>query len=408
MTVLAGPRFNRRRILGSSALLSLSALPMRAAEGAPDMILLGKVATFTPDDRIVGAIAIRDGMIVATGGRDEVLAKRGPATVVEDLGSASIIPGFNDAHAHLEREGLKTLRPSLVGVSTIPALLARIAALVAKAGEGKWVVTMPLGEPPFYQNGFGQIAENRMPTLAELDSVSPQNPVYISAPFGYWGAPPTYGMLNSAGLRLNNIGRDTVPRVNGIEIVKDAAGAPTGVLVNRTLSPALEFELLPAVPRFAFADRLDALRQSIALYHACGTTSVYEGHGEAPESIAVYRRLWERGELTMRSSLVVSPTWANLAEAERAIRDWLVSARGRGIGDPMLRISGIYVQYGGNRRLRRFRESVCPTRAGRGRSRLPRRPATSRKFVFSPRATICGCTRSRPTTSSLFWPLLRA
>jgi predicted amidohydrolase YtcJ len=98
----------------------------------------------------------------------------------------------------------------------------------------------------------------------------------------------------------------------------------------------------------------------LPLYHACGTTSVYEGHGEAPEPIAVYRQLWSSGQLTMRTSLVVSPTWTNLAEAERDMRDWLSYARGPGFGDSMLQISGIFVNFGGD-----------PAVAGLSRARLP-------------------------------------
>ena len=109
----------------------------------------------------------------------------------------------------------------------------------------------------------------------------------------------------------------------------------------------MEFDLLPAVPRL---DLPSARR-------ACGGRSSsttlrdhqrHEGHGSAPETIAVYRQLWERGELTMRVGLVVSPSWVSVAEARKAMRDWLAYARGRGVGDPWLRISGVHIAYGGD------------------------------------------------------------
>ena len=71
----------------------------------------------------------------------------------------------------------------------------------------------------------------------------------------------------------------------------------------------------------------------MAAYHGVGTTSIYEGHGCAPDVIAAYRELRERGELTMRSSLVVSPRWRSREEAEASLRDWLPHLRGQGIGD---------------------------------------------------------------------------
>src|SRR5262249_43960415 len=131
----------------------------------------------------------------------------------------------------------------------------------------------------------------------------------------------------------------------------DAGGEPTGVIIERNPRPTVEFDLLPAVPRFGFAERVAGARLSMQLYNACGTTSIYEGHGSAPETIAVYRHLWERGELTMRIGLVVSPSWNDVAEARAAMRDWLAFARGRGLGDPWLRISGVHVAFGGDRRV---------------------------------------------------------
>ncbi|MEJ0072344.1 MAG: amidohydrolase [Pseudomonadota bacterium] len=314
----------------------------------PEKILLGRILTLDDAGTVGEAIAIADGRVLAVGTRAEVLARRGPATLVNDLGTATVIPGFNDAHAHMEREGMKTFRPSLANLHSVPEILQRIEAIATIAPRGSWIVTMPIGQPPYYFDALSQLAEKRMPTRQELDRAAPHHPVCIPGLFGNWGAPPGYTALNSLALKLNGIDRDTVPRCKGLEIGRDEHGEPTGLIIERNSRPTVEFDLLPAVPRFGFEDRLEGLRRAIALYHAKGTTSVYEGHGSAPEVIATYRRLWERGELTMRAGLVVSPTWSNLIEAERAMRDWLASARGMGFGDPMLRISGIHVAYGGD------------------------------------------------------------
>jgi predicted amidohydrolase YtcJ len=207
---------------------------------------------------------------------------------------------------------------------------------------------MPVGTPPHYFDALSTLAEKRMPTRQELDRVAPDHPVCIPGLFGNWGAPPGYTALNTRALALNRIDRATVPRCAGVEICHDADGEPTGVIIERNPRPTVEFDLLPAVPAFDFTDRLAGLRASIGLYHARGTTSVYEGHGSAPDIIAAYRQLWEIGELTMRTGLVVSPSWASVAEASLAMRDWLATARGRGLGDPMLRISGVHIAYGGD------------------------------------------------------------
>ncbi|MDB5621281.1 amidohydrolase family protein, partial [Tardiphaga sp.] len=138
------------------------------------------------------------------------------------------------------------------------------------------------------------------------------------------------------------------PRCGGVEILKGANGAPTGIIVERNNRPTVEFDILPAVPRFGFDDRLEGIRRSQRLYNAKGTTSIYEGHGSAAETISVYRRLWELNELTVRVGLVVSPSWSDLTEARRIMRDWLATARGAGLGDRWLRVSGIHIAYGGD------------------------------------------------------------
>ena len=85
-------------------------------------------------------------------------------------GRADLLPGFNDAHAHMEREGLKRLRTSLAGARSIREITRRIAAAGREVPSGEWIVTMPVGEPPFFFGGPELLAEKRMPDCRELDA----------------------------------------------------------------------------------------------------------------------------------------------------------------------------------------------------------------------------------------------
>ena len=69
---------------------------------------------------------------------------------------------LSDIHANLE---------------ALTAVLDRIAELADKTPRGEWIVTMPVGEPPFYEGVPGNLAENRFPTRQELDHVAPDHPV---------------------------------------------------------------------------------------------------------------------------------------------------------------------------------------------------------------------------------------
>ena len=108
-------------------------------------------------------------------------------------------------------EGLKLARPSLSGARSIPDVLARISELARTRPAGTWIVTMPIGEPPYYFSGPEALAERRMPTRQELDRAAPDHPVCILPPSGYWGSLPCYSALNTAGLRLNGIDCATRP-----------------------------------------------------------------------------------------------------------------------------------------------------------------------------------------------------
>ena len=313
-----------------------------------DTILTGNVLVLDRAGSTAEAVAIAGGRILFAGRRDKVMELRGPETKLHDFGANTLIPGFNDTHAHSDSLGLKTIRPSLEGAKSIADILGRIRKLVAGRKPGEWIVTMPIGEPPYYWEADKSLAEGRLPNRGDLDGVAPDNPVYISSPSGYWGEPPCFMILNSLALKLNGVDRATKPRVDGVEIVHDASGEPTGLIIERNYTRMAEPDLLPAVPRFTQDDRIEGLRRSLPIYHDKGTTSVYEGHGCAPEVVASFRELWERNELTLRSSLVMSPAWLSTAEAEYAMRYWLSAARGRGFGDDWLKISGIFVGYGGN------------------------------------------------------------
>jgi predicted amidohydrolase YtcJ len=249
----------------------------------------------------------------------------------------------------MEREALKSLRPSLAGARSVAEVLARVARAAAATPPGEWIVTMPLGDPPYFFDGPKNLAEQRMPTRAELDRAAPAHPVCIPGAFGNWGRPPGFTMLNSLAITSAGLRADTTPACQGVDIERDPASAkPTGLIVEHNYRPSLEFDLLRAMPRFGYAERLQALLDSIPQYLGVGTTSIYEGHGSAPESIAIYRAAWEQGRLSVRTSLCVSPTWSNLGEARAAMRDWLAFARGRGLGDPWLRIAGVYLGLGGD------------------------------------------------------------
>jgi predicted amidohydrolase YtcJ len=325
---------------------------------ASAVFLDGRILTLDPRRPSATAVAVGGGRVRALGGTRDVQRWRDRYTRVFELRGATVIPGLVDTHAHMDREGLKHLYPSLARCRSIADVQALIRAQAARRPPGEWIVTMPVGAPPFYLDQPGSLRERRWPTRADLDAAAPRHPVYLRGIWGYWNRPPVYSVANSAALALAGVDRHTVAP-SGVEIVKDAAGEPTGVLVEHNLIQVVEFTLMRAAPRFTGAQRLRALRDSQRRYAARGVTAIYEGHGIAPEVLSAYRESHARDELRLRCTLTLSPTWS-AGEAPRALADVAAWAGGSGLGDDRLRVAGLCLAYGGDHEVARILHESQP------------------------------------------------
>jgi predicted amidohydrolase YtcJ len=315
-----------------------------------DLILTNaRVITLDARDTIAEAIAIAGDKILAVGPAAAMAQHTAPTTRVIDLAGRAVIPGLIDGHAHMDREALRGIFPTLAGARSVAEIQERIAELARGKAPGEWIVTMPIGEPPYYLDLPDSLAEGRWPTRHDLDKAAPRNPVYIRSIWGYWrGAPPLVSIANTAALQRARIGRDTISPVPSLVIDKDAAGEPTGVFIEDEMQPLAELLWFRDVARFTPADRLATLPQSARLYHSFGTTSVYEGHGVAAELMRAYTATHREGRLTMRTTLTLSPSWPAVGNAALGpfVTSWLSWLGHPGLGDDMLKMGGIHVHVG--------------------------------------------------------------
>ncbi|HEX4486608.1 MAG TPA: amidohydrolase family protein [Terriglobales bacterium] len=148
----------------------------------------GKILTMDAKNSIVSEVTIQDGKFTAIG--KVANEKLNACTKVIDLKSRTVVPGLIDNHDHFIALGL---RPGYDVRLETAWSIADIQALIRKR-----VATAPSGAFITATAGWGihQLAEKRMPTLAELDAAAPRNPVFIS-PTGAGG-----GMTNSLGKRF--------------------------------------------------------------------------------------------------------------------------------------------------------------------------------------------------------------
>ena len=188
-----------------------------AAANAPDLILYnGKISTLDEENTVVKAIAIRDGVIIASDDQSgPIKALAGPGTEVVNLNGRRVLPGLIDGHLHGMREGYhcwtQVVRLDLV--TSRATALAMYAAKAAELPDGRWIWTT--------QGGWSlpQLDDPTLFTFAELSAAAPATPLWIQGG-GFSGARVNQAALTALGLGPGSPG-----------VVLDANGNPTGQLV---------------------------------------------------------------------------------------------------------------------------------------------------------------------------------
>ena len=311
----------------------------------PDLVMHGgKVITLDRGARVTEAVAVRGDRIVAVGTSARLLAGASPRTRRIDLAGRSVLPGFCDAHPHVDREGLRHRGGvAIAGLRSVADILEVVRREARAAKPGQWIVLMPMGSPPHdYVSRPDQLSEGRFPDRRDLDAAAPDHPVYIRAVWGWWSRRPFPSVASTLALAHAGVTRDT-PAPPGVEILRDAGGEPSGVFLERNFVPVLEYTLFRSLPRFTQADRVESVRQGARAYSAVGTTAVFEGHGLTPAVIRAYRDVREAGELTLRMHTPLSVPSAVLDDGRLVDLFYHQAgvAAGRGLGDEMLRVEGI-------------------------------------------------------------------
>src|SRR6201993_422286 len=194
----------------------------------------------------VEAIAITVGKISATGTDEEILRLRDPMTTVIDGNRRTVIPGLNDSHMHPIRGGLNfNLELRWDGVPSLADALRMLKEQAARTPAPQWVRVVG-GWTEF------QFAERRMPTLDEINSVSPDTPVFVLHLYDR-------ALLNAAALRAVGYTKDTAAPPGG-EIQRDKHGNPTGLLIARP-NAAILYSTLAKGPKLSPDYQMNSTRQ---------------------------------------------------------------------------------------------------------------------------------------------------
>lgn len=237
--------------------------PAGAAAPAQLILFHGHILTVDSRDSVAQALAVRDGKIIAVGTDSEILRLAGAATRRIDLRGRTATPGLIDSHAHIAEAGVDELyHVRLSDVSTVAQVAQRVRAGIAALKPGEWLQGTGWDE--------GKLAERRYLTAADLDGVSPNNPVWLMHTTGH------YAVANSMALRLAKITAATKNPAAGT-IERNAHGEPTGVLKEAAMDAVLAL-----IPPPTAQQQRDGILKSIDDLHREGMTAVKDPWIEQP------------------------------------------------------------------------------------------------------------------------------
>ncbi|MGJ5206420.1 amidohydrolase [Bradyrhizobium sp. HKCCYLR20261] len=319
-------------LIGVGILLagSTPAIAQQAEVNAPDLVLVNaKVLTLDEQSSVTEAIAVRDGKVLAVGSSASMRALAGARTQVLDVAGKTVVPGLIDTHAHFKAAGLGDYVVVMGRAKTVADALEAIKAFVAKRKPGEWIVG-GAWHPP------SQLAEKRYLTRQEIDSVAPDNPVYLRT-VGH------FSMANSMALQKAGIDKTTA-NPDGGSFERDAAGELTGLLLETAID-----RVEKAVPPWTEEDEIRQFTQAEGALNSFGITSVVEGATEARD-ISTLQKLAASGRATLRTGLMYRPE----PPADLNAWDAIMSGNGvsSGFGDDWVRFAGIKIFYDGGMTLK--------------------------------------------------------
>jgi predicted amidohydrolase YtcJ len=228
------------------------------------------------------AVAIKDGKFIANGTNEEMRTRfAGPTTDVVDLHGQFVMPGFNDAHAHLAGGGFEQMNLNLVGSKSLAEMQSRIAERMKTATPGEWIV----GRGWDHTKWPGRT----LPTRQDIDKVTGDHPAMFGRVDGH------IAIANSAALKAAGITKQTASPT-GAAIDHDASGEPTGILREDAAMALVRDRIPPASP----AQHRKAMELALEDAAKSGITSAQDNSDW--EDYLALEQIQSEGKLTLRVS----------------------------------------------------------------------------------------------------------
>ena len=282
-------------------LLLVAALSSAVAAPRCDRLLVGGTVHLVDGPKRL-EIAVAEGRIVALVHPGDARAWLNATAEVVDLAGTHVYPGLTEGHGHFTGYGAALEQVDLVGTASFADVVGRVKAAADRLPAGAWV----------FGRGWDQNdwPEKALPTQGVLSAAVPDRPVLLRRVDGH------AVLLNARALALAGITVESTDPAGG-RILRDASGAPTGVLVDAAADLVER-----VVPRPTAADierRVLLAGRTLASF---GLTSIHDA-GTSREELAVLRRLERDGRLPIRVYAMLDGGDDELLAAEFGNGPWL-------------------------------------------------------------------------------------
>ncbi len=256
-----------------------------------DLVITGgHIITVNQQNEVTEAVAVLGGRIIGVGTAGEIDPFIGNRTEVIRLNGQTLLPGFIEPHTHFMNYGI---RLNWVNASTPPnknisQLLERLRKKAGETPKGEWILAYGLEETA--------LEEKRWPTRDELDSVTPDHPLFIKYKSSH------VIVVNGKALAAAGIDESTPQPAGGYMDRDSSNGRLTGVL--REAAAYMPLQNLVPLPT---KDQMkEGLIKAGKLYASAGITSTHEAGADAyPEVYRAYQEVVEEGLLKIRVYLMV-------------------------------------------------------------------------------------------------------
>ncbi len=302
-------------VTATLALWTFGCTPASDVQDTADLVLRGgRVVTVDEALPEAQAVAIRGERILFVGSDAEVEAYVGRETEVIDLAGRLAIPGFIEGHGHLMGLGQSRLQLDLMATASYEDLIDLVAEAVAGAQPGEWIVGRGWHQSKW--DPAPDPAVRGFQTHHALSEVSPDNPVLLRHASGH------ASFANALAMELAGV-TEATPNPAGGEIIRDDAGQPTGIFVETAsglVSAAYSASRDSMTTEEVQAENMRALLLAQEEAFSKGVTS-FQDAGVGVETLEMYRKAIDDGDLKLRVWAMVSAHLPNLAEVLPAIRE---------------------------------------------------------------------------------------